>query len=301
MAITFLHETDNYQWIDVLDMKPEDIPVISEKYNINHLLLEDCIDPNHLPKFEDLDGLKFFLTRLNTSTERLSLNTISDVSTKLGIFLRDNLIITVHRIENDAIKSLANQIKNDKFPNSNPYKIALELAKRIFASFDKENDNLLEQIDKMENEIFLKNVSNSAQLKRLYRFKRKVGLNLKVLNLSSEWVNSFDKLPLEEVEIKDLKDSYKDSLSDFDHLTFQTTNLISLFLALSDQKANQVMKTLAVYSVYFLPITFIAGVYGMNFNFMPELRHPFGYFAVLGLMALIVIITFIYVRNRKWL
>lgn len=300
MAVTLLHETEYYQWIDILDMKQEDITEISKQYNINHLLLEDCIDPNHLPKFEDMEDLKFFLTRLNTSTERLSLNTISDVSTKLGIFLRDNLIVTVHRIENNAIKSIINQIKNDKFQNANPYKIALELAKKIFISFDEENETLLEQMDKMENEIFLKNTSNSAQLKRLYRFKRKVGLNLKVLNLSSEWVNSFEKLPIEEIEIKDLKDSYKDSLSDFDHLNFQTTNLISLFLALSDQKANQVMKTLAIYSVYFLPITFIAGVYGMNFDFMPELRLPYGYYAVLGLMAIIVIITFIYVRRRKW-
>ncbi len=301
MPTTILHSSENFQWVDILDMKPEDISDISKKYNINHLLLEDCIDPNHLPKFENLDGLKFFLTRLNTSTERLSLNTISDVSTKLGIFLRDNLIITVHRIENDAIKTIIAQIKNNKFTHVNPYKIALELGKKIFASFDKENESLLEQLDKMENEIFLKNVSNTSQLKRLYRFKRKVGLNLKVLNLSSEWVYSFEKMPLEEVEIKDLKDSYKDAISDFEHLTYQTTNLMSLFLALSDQKANQVMKTLAVYSVYFLPITFIAGLYGMNFEFMPELRHPYGYFAVLGLMLLIVIITFIYVRRRKWL
>lgn len=301
MPVTLLHESENFQWIDILDIKPEEIQEISEKYKINHLLLEDCTDPNHLPKFEDLGDLKFFLTRLNTSTERLSLNTISDVSTKLGIFLRENLIVTVHRIENDAIKTIITQIKNNKFTHVNPYKIALELGKKIFVSFDEENETLLEQMDKMENEIFLKNVSNTSQLKRLYRFKRKVGLNLKVLNLSSEWVYSFEKMPLEEVEIKDLKDSYKDAISDFEHLTYQTTNLMSLFLALSDQKANQVMKTLAVYSVYFLPITFIAGLYGMNFEFMPELRHPYGYFAVLGLMLFIVIITFIYVRRRKWL
>lgn len=159
---------------------------------------------------------------------------------------------------------------------------------------------LLDQLDKMENEVFLKNVSNSAQLKRLYRFKRKVGLNLKVLNLSSDWVSSFEKLPLDSVEIKDLKDSYKDAISDFDHLHLQTNNLMSMFLALSDQKANQVMKMLAIYSVYFLPITFIAGVYGMNFEYMPEITKPYGYFATLGLMGLIVIVTFIYVRRKKW-
>jgi len=300
MTVNVLYQGENFQWIDILGMKQEDIASISEKYNINSLLLEDCIDPNHLPKFEDLGDLKFLLTRINTNTERLNLNTISDVSTKLGIFLKDDLILTVHRIESDAMKNLLKNLKEDKTNDVNPYKIVLELAQNIFKSYEEENLILLEQMERMENEIFMKNISNATQIKRLYRFKRKVGLNQKVLNLSSEWVNSFDKLPLEAVEIKDLKDSYKDSLSDYDHLTIQTANLISMYLALSDQKANQVMKMLAIYSVYFLPITFIAGLYGMNFKFMPELEHPYGYFATLGVMVLIVIITFIYFRRKKW-
>jgi len=188
--------------------------------------------------------------------------------------------------ENSYLKSLLGDYKKVKHE---------DLVEGIQKIYD-----LLEQMEKMENEIFLKNISSATQIKRLYRFKRKVGLNQKVLNLSSEWVNSFDKLPLETVEIKDLKDSYKDALSDYDHLNLQTGNLISMFIALSDQKANQVMKMLAIYSVYFLPITFIAGLYGMNFKFMPELQHPYGYFATVGVMVLIVIITFIYFRRKKW-
>lgn len=300
MPANLIFESEKFKWIDVLDLKPEEIPSISKEYSINHLLLEDCIDPNHLPKFEDLGDLKFLLTRINTNTERLNLNTISDISTKLGIFLKDNMILTVHRIENDAIKNLLKDLKAGKLSDANPYKIVLEIAQNIFKSYEEENLILLEQMDRMENEIFLKNVSSSSQIKRLYRFKRKVGLNQKVLNLSSEWVNSFDKLPLEAVEIKDLKDSYKDALSDYDHLNLQTSNLISMFIALSDQKANQVMKMLAIYSVYFLPITFIAGLYGMNFKYMPELEHPYGYFATIGVMVSIVIITFIYFRRKKW-
>ena len=300
MPANLIFETEKFKWIDVLDLQIEEIRNISAEYDINHLLLEDCIDPNHLPKFEDLGNLKFLLTRVNTNTERLNLNTISDVSTKLGIFLKDNLILTVHRIENDVVSKLLKDLKEGKINDVNPYKIVLELAQNIFKSYEEENLILLEQMERMENEIFMKNISNATQIKRLYRFKRKVGLNQKVLNLSSEWVNSFDKLPLEAVEIKDLKDSYKDSLSDYDHLTIQTANLISMYLALSGQKANQVMKMLAIYSVYFLPITFIAGLYGMNFKFMPELEHPYGYFATLGVMVLIVIITFIYFRRKKW-
>ena len=121
-----------------------------------------------------------------------------------------------------------------------------------------------------------------------------------MLNLSSDWVSSFEKLPLDSVEIKDLKDSYKDAISDFDHLHLQTNNLMSMFLALSDQKANQVMKMLAIYSVYFLPITFIAGVYGMNFDNMPELHWKYGYFYILGFMFLLLLGMIFYFKKRKW-
>ncbi len=302
MSLQILFENEQFKWVDITDLKSEEIPEISEKFQINHLLFEDCIDPNHLPKYEDLDDLKFILARQNTSTERLNLNSIADVSTKIGIFLRDNILLTVHRIENEGIDQIVEKLhhlqKNNKCVT--PYVVAQKLAMKILATFETENQILLEQMDKMENEIFLKNVENSSQIKRLYRFKRKIGLNAKVLNLSKDWIHFFEKLPIDKIDFQDLEDSYKDAVSDFDHLNTQTTNLISMFLAITDQKANQVMKVLAIYSMYFFPITFIAGIYGMNFDIMPELRHKNGYFITLGLMAVIVLFTFIYVRRKRW-
>ena len=107
-------------------------------------------------------------------------------------------------------------------------------------------------------------------------------------------------LDLKDASVTDLKDKYKDVVGDFDHLNAQVTNLISMFLAMSDQKANQVMKVLAIYSMYFFPITFIAGIYGMNFDVMPELEAKNGYFITLGLMGVIALITFVYVRRKGW-
>jgi len=130
--------------------------------------------------------------------------------------------------------------------------------------------------------------------------KRKSGLNTRILNMSGDWISKFKTLDLEDVQVMDLLDKQKDVTADYDHLNAQTTNLISMFLAMSDQKANQVMKLLAIYSVYFLPITFIAGIYGMNFDNMPELHHKNGYFFTLGLMFVIVTFTFIYMRRKRW-
>ena len=195
---------------------------------------------------------------------------------------------------------LKKEIKGSENTEINSEKIALNLALKVMKSFDDESKNLMETMDNIENEIFLKNTNNSNQIRRLYQLKRKSGLSARILNVSSDWIDKFKLLKLDDAEITDLKDKHKDVITDFEHLNAQVTNLISMFLAMSDQKANQVMKVLAIYSMYFFPITFIAGIYGMNFDNMPELHQPLGYFLTLGLMGFISLLTFIFVRKKRW-
>lgn len=299
MAIEIIYRNDQCEWIDVEAPTAEDLQFLHERYNINQFFLDDTVDANHLPKYEQDSIVKFFLTRENTELERTNLNNISDISTKLGFFILNKVIITIHRMRNRSIYEYRKEIVGEK-ENITPDRIALKLALKVMKSYDDEAKNLQEIMDNIENEIFLKNTNSSSQIRRLYKLKRKAGLNTRILNISADWIDKFRFLKLDDSETTDLKDKHKDVVADFDHLNAQVTNLISMFLALTDQKANQVMKLLAIYSVYFLPITFIAGLYGMNFDNMPELHHKYGYFATLGLMAVIVIITFIYMRRKKW-
>lgn len=299
MPIEVAYRNSRCEWIDCETPMPEDLKFLHERYEINSLLLDDTTDPNHLPKYEEDKGVKFFLTRENTELERTHLNTTSDITTKLGIFIVDNVIITVHRMKNKSIYETREELQMET-NEITVDKIALKLGLKVLKSYDNESIRLLEVLDVIETDVFLNTHRDANQIKRLYKIKRKSGLNARVLNASSEWVNNFKKLNISDVEFTDLQDKYKDNIADFEHLGSQVTNLISMFLALSDQKANQVMKLLAMYSVYFLPITFIAGVYGMNFKNIPELEQYYGYYWTLGLMASIVIVTFIYFRTKKW-
>lgn len=299
MPIDTIYRDSGCEWIDVEAPTQEDMKYLHERYEINNLLLEDTLDPNHLPKYEADGNVKFFLLRESTELERKNLNTISDISTKIGIFLVENTIITVHRLRTKSITETKKQLSASQ-ENCSPDKVALMIALVIMKSFDDESLSLFETMDNIENEIFLKNTNHTNQIRRLYKLKRKSGLNSRVLTISTDAVDKFKLLNLPDSEFVDLKDKHKDVVADFDHLNIQITNLISMFLALSDQKANQVMKVLAIYSVYFLPITFIAGLYGMNFDNMPELHTKQGYFYTLGTMGVIVICTFIYARRKQW-
>ncbi|UKB80977.1 CorA family divalent cation transporter [Chryseobacterium sp. MEBOG07] len=299
MPIDTIYRTSQCEWVDVEAPTAEDLKFLHERYEINNLLLEDTMDPNHLPKYEEDGNVKFFLLRESTELERKNLNTISDISTKIGIFLVDNTIITIHRMKTRSISEVKKKVSMIQ-QDLTPQQIILMIAILIMKSFDDESLSLFETMDNIENEIFLKNTNHTSQIRRLYKLKRKSGLNSRVLIISTDAIDKFKLLNLQDSEIVDLKDKHKDVVADFDHLNIQITNLISMFLALSDQKANQVMKVLAIYSIYFLPITFIAGVYGMNFDNMPELHHKYGYFITLGVMATIMISTFIYVRRKQW-
>ncbi|MDQ0593299.1 magnesium transporter [Chryseobacterium ginsenosidimutans] len=299
MPIDTIYRDSQCEWVDVEAPTAEDLKFLHERYEINNLLLEDTLDPNHLPKYEEDGDVKFFLLRESTELERKNLNTISDISTKIGIFLLEKTIITIHRMKTKSISETKKQVSCLQ-KETTAENIALRIALLIMKSFDDESVSLLETMDNIENEIFLKNTNHTNQIRRLYKLKRKSGLNSRVLTISTDAVDKFKLLGLQDSEVVDLKDKHKDVVADFDHLNIQITNLIGMFLALSDQKANQVMKVLAIYSVYFLPITFIAGVYGMNFDNMPELHTQHGYFYTIGLMALVVLCTFIYARRKQW-
>lgn len=300
MPIEIIYKNNHCEWIDVESPTEEDLHFLHSRYNINFLLLEDTIDANHLPKFEQDGDVNFFLMRENTQLERSNLNTISDISTKLGIFLIDSVIITIHRLKNRSIYEIKKEILLPINKEITRDQIALNLALKVMKSYDDESKNLLEIMDQIESEIFLKTTNHSNHIRRLYRLKRKSGLNTRILNISTVWVEKFKLLQLEDAAVTDLKDKHKDVIADFEHLNTQVASLISMFLAMSDQKANQVMKVLAIYSMYFFPITFIAGIYGMNFDFMPELSLKYGYYITLGLMAVITSITFLYVRKKGW-
>ncbi len=300
MPIELVFKNDNCEWIDVESPTFEDLAYLEEAYQINSLLLEDTTDPNHLPKFEQDQSLKFFLMRESTELERKNLNNLSDISTKLGVFIFEGRIITIHRMKNRSIYELREEIKLQQDSIISTDQIALILALKVMKSFDDESKKLLESMDKLEDEIFLKRGAGSHKIRKLYQLKRKAGLNSRILNNSSDWINNFRLLEINDSQMKDLQDKHDDVLTDFEHLTAQATNLISMFLAMSDQRANQVMKVLAIYSMYFFPITFIAGIYGMNFQYMPELEQPYGYFITLGIMAFIAILTFFYVRKKGW-
>jgi magnesium transporter len=138
-------------------------------------------------------------------------------------------------------------------------------------------------------------------LQELYFLKRQSNIGRKLLLLTREVLTGLQGHHKPSADLQDAFDLHNKVELYFDQLTEDVNNLLTVYLSVSSQKTNEVMKVLTGFSVFFLPLTFIVGVYGMNFEFMPELHYKNAYPIVWIVMISIVILVGIWFRKRKWL
>ena len=167
-------------------------------------------------------------------------------------------------------------------------------------SYDKPAINLSNEVDIYEAKIFLKTLT-PVMMEELYFIKRKAAISNKLLMLTGEVINSIRTSNSDLVALQDAKDLHVKLITIYDQIHDDVTNLLNIYLSLSAQKTNDVMKVLTIFSVFFMPLTFIVGIYGMNFDFMPELRVKWAYPAVLISMAIISLLIFWWFKRKKWL
>jgi len=138
-------------------------------------------------------------------------------------------------------------------------------------------------------------------LKDLYLIRRKASVCMRLVLLTKEVIN---KIPIENndiVVLQDLKDLHLKLTTLFDQAHEDSNHLLDIYLSLSSKNSNEVMKVLTIFSVFLLPPTFIVGLYGMNFDFMPELHYRWSYPIVIVVIIAISAIIYFWFKRKKWL
>ena len=128
-----------------------------------------------------------------------------------------------------------------------------------------------------------------------------VSVNKKLLILTEKVVDDLYKDTTSNPFIQDLKDLNLKLHSNYEQIHEDVSNLLNIYISISAHKTNEVMKVLTIFSVFFMPLTFVAGIYGMNFKHMPELEFTWGYPASLGLMLLIIVIIYVWFKRKQWM
>jgi len=297
MAVKIINQ-QNFKWIDLFNPSKEEMQEIAEKCNLNFYNLADSLEPNHLPKFETENGVNFLILRVVHKGEKKDTN-IESLSNKIAIFFNESLIITIHRIEMPFIDEIVTKCLN-KEETISTNMVIIKILKCVLQTYDDSILHIINRLESYENKLFLKS-PNSRVLQNIYSLKRKTNLCTKLLILSDEVINSVKPTKQEKAAHQDAKDLYLKLTTLYEQVMDDLNNLLNLYISLSSQKTNEIMKTLTIFSIFFMPLTFIAGIYGMNFHFMPELDYKWGYPIIIFIMFIITLIIYYWLKRKKWL
>jgi magnesium transporter len=287
------------KWVNLTDPTAEEIQELSVQYGLNEHTVRDCMEPEHLPKYELNDDKHFLILRFYSHNFNSTMTTIQEMTNKLAIFFTEDYIITIHKAPVPFLEML-----RKKLVEPGKCVTTSELLTRIvwqaLETFDNPVNRLSEQIDFYENQIILKK-NTVDPMEPLYFIKRQASNAHKVLMLMQEPINHLLVKAGEEAAVQDVRDQALKMQTLYNQALEDVNNLTNLYLSFAAQRTNDVMKILTIFSVFFLPITFIVGLYGMNFKFMPELDQRWGYPAVLLIMVVVTVITYLWFKRKKWL
>lgn len=301
MAVETCKLTDTeIVWTDITNPTQEELKKVSNMYDLNPYTLMDSLDPDHLPKYEEHNNTHFFIVRILQHSKDEHEQTVRELSSKIAVFYNDNFIITIHR----SAQPIMEQIKEHCI-KLGKVKSAAGMAVRVIwetlHSYDAPAFELSDEVDFYESKVFLKKNIPADMIEGIYYLKRKSGLCKKLLLLTNEVLNSVRVDDKDKPALQDARDLHVKLVTLYDQVHEDTNNLLNIYLSLSARKTNDVMKILTIFSVFFMPLTFIAGIYGMNFKFMPELTAEWGYPLTLLSMGIIVVVIFIWFRRKHWL
>lgn len=280
-----------FEWIDLEKPTQDELKEITQPFNIDFNLLEDSLEQGHLPKIERINDYTFVILRAYSAHHSANVTTVGELSNKIAFFYNDSLLITVHRAKFDFLSNRPVMYDSSEV-------LVLDIFNEMLLTYEKPLHAQSDRIDEFEKLIFLQN-GKSISVEALYFQKSKARISKKILlltqNVFSQLTVSSDSASL----LQDLKETALNYTLHYDEVIEDVNSILNTYLSITAKRSNDVMKLLTVFSAFFLPLTFIAGVYGMNFTFMPELQWRNGYFIVLGIMLLISGLIYIWFRHRR--
>lgn len=295
----------NFKWVDIEKPDSPGLAKLSSEIGLTEKMARMTLDPEYLPKVHFLENSELFLVfRVIDPKPGQYADSIPELTTKVSFYIRDSLIVSVHRQPLEFI----NKAMTEK-PADCSLKVFLsEMIWQVVQTYDSPLLELQNKLDLYDEKIF--SGSRSKKLVREgYFLKRHATSFKKVLKFTLDNVVKLtERNGMNEKRLQESKDYLERLIFYADDVFENVTSLVNIYISLVSQKTNEasfktneVMRVLTVFSLFFLPLNFVAGVYGMNFEYMPELKNPNGYYIILSFMFFLSSILFFYVWRKGWL
>ncbi len=295
---------DRITWVNINGLhRPEVMSQLGSCLKMHPLILEDLMNTDQQPKLEEGRDHLFVVIKMLDCHDAARNIQVEQLSLVLG----PTYLITLHEQEADPFTPVRERLKNSqsRLRQSGPDYLAYCLLDVIVDRYFVILEQLGEAIETLEEEV----VTNPTQktLQSLHQLKRTLLIFRKAVWPLREIVSRLERRDsplLREDTAPFFRDVYDHVFQVIDTIeTFREmlAGLLDIYLSSISNRLNEIMKVLTIIATIFIPLTFVAGVYGMNFQYMPELRWRWGYFAVLFGMLLIAAVMLLYFRKKKWL
>ncbi len=290
-------------WVNIDGINDTDIiSKIGKNFDIHSLVLEDILNTDQRPKLEDYDNYIFIVLKMLHLDENNNI-TIEQIS----FILTRNMVISFQEMKGDVFDSIRERIRNNKgrIRKMGADYLLYSLIDSIVDNYFLILEKISEKIETIEEELIENPIPETLQ--EIYRLKREMiflrksiwplrevisGLMREESRLIRKTTNIFLRdLYDHTIQVIDTVESFRDMIS----------GMLDIYMSSVSNKMNEVMKVLTIFAAIFIPLTFIAGVYGMNFTVMPELTWVWGYPMALFIMISVACIMLVYFKRKKWL
>lgn len=289
----------SFNWFDVVEPRSDDIDTLSTNFKLPYLLVQDMLKPEHLPKYECDDEKHFLMLRSFDTEATREATTVQELTRKIAFYITSDKLVTVHRVELDYINKIVEKHNRNEIPKT-LQSLVHQIILGIIRSYEQPVVSLQDTYDEFEADILSKK-TDKLDTTRIYHFRRQLFVIKRILKQTQDVLyRSKDFWEEHPSMLQDLKENIDQVYFQLDDISDSFENLFQLYISLSDQRANEVMKILTVFSSILLPLNFIASFYGMNFEFLPGLHsiHAFGT-VVLG-MVLTSVTAIWYFKMKGW-
>ncbi len=299
-----LEGREGVSWVNVDGIHDVDlIGEIGRGIGIHPLVLEDILNTTQRPKLEDFGDYLYLVLKMVYWDEDDNLAQVEQVSLILG----KSYVITFQEGDRDVFDPVRKRIreKRGRIGRSGPDFLAYTLLDAIVDHYFVVLEKIGEQIEELEEELIAE--PSTRTLQTIHQIKRELVFLRRSVWPLREVLGSLQRGEAElfsESAVVYLRDVYDHTIQVIDTVeTFRDLvgGMLDIYLSSLSNKMNEVMKVLTIIATIFIPLTFVAGIYGMNFAYMPELTWRGGYFTVLGLMVVIALLMIVYFRRKKWL
>jgi magnesium transporter len=291
-------------WIDVVGIhEPKIIEQIGCQFHIHPLLMEDIMNTTQRPKIDDLGKYICMILKLITFDEKSMELRIE----QLSLVFSNDFVLSFQESESGIFKPLRDRIRNSlgRIRRMGTDYLAYTLMDAVVDHYFVVMEKMGEKIDDLENEVVAnpkrETLRGVQQLRdEILLVRRSIWPLREVISLleraESPLIDKTSAIYFRDIyehtiQVMDTVDTYRDILS----------GMFDIYLSSISNRLNEVMKVLTIIATLFMPLTFLAGVYGMNFEHMPELKWQYGYFMLWGVMIVIALGMLVYFRKRKWI